>query len=164
MIVFHFPERWGDTVMLKAAGCVWSVGAQLFSRDLAPGRVAAALLHPVSRRTCTMGSPQTWLCWIQFFFPLSYKGDFLMVMHIFLSDINSFFDFSPPARLQISVNTGEKITLSGSWWQGQGSFGEHSILGWEIMAFILSRNILIFNACHQAEVCLLHSIIMMNIF
>ena len=50
-----------------------------------------------------------------FFFPLSYNGDFLMVMHIFLSDINSFFDFSPPARLQISVNTGEKITLSGSW-------------------------------------------------
>ena len=91
-----------------------------------------------------------------FFFPLSYKGDFLMVMHIFLSDINSFFDFSPPARLQISVNTGEKITLSGSWWQGQGSFGEHSILGWEIMAFILSRNILIFNACQGHASCVKH--------
>ena len=120
------PWEVGGTAMLKAAGCVWSVGAQLLSWDLAPGRVAAALLYPVLQRTCTMGSPQTWLCWIQLFFPLSYNGDFLMVMHISLSDITSFFDFSPPACLQISVNTGEKITLSGSWWQGQGSFGENT--------------------------------------
>lgn len=34
--------------MLKVAGCVWSVGTQIFSRDPAPGHLTTALLYPVS--------------------------------------------------------------------------------------------------------------------
>lgn len=46
----------------------------------------------------------------------------------------------------------------------ENSRGAVSVRGGGIAALILSRSILIFKACHQAEVCLLHSIIMMNIF